>query len=342
MQRGELEHALVALEAALGLRREQGAGDPLDEAQLLSDIGVVQRRLGRNDEAVRNHEQALAAHEAALGPEHPAVAQTLSNLAAAYLAAKRKPEAERAARRSLAIDEAVRGPQHPRLASSLNNLSLILLQQDRHAEAEQAITRAVVIMEGADTQPHTLAIMVSNLALVQHQRHHYREAAQSHRKALALFEEAALDGHPDMAFKLALYGATLEALYELDEADAVLRRAVAMIEDASDEHASVKLEVYVPLGSVSAALGRWDDAIRYAEQALALERVVRIPRSHHAKLEFTLARARWAVPSTRARAIEHAREAARTSARLGSSYAPLRAEVAKWLDEHAPAGPPPE
>src|SRR5262249_49395704 len=140
VQRGEPEPALAAFTAALELR-ERAGGSALARADLLVDIGIAQRKLDRNDEAIRNHERALATYEDALGPAHPVIASPLRTLAVASLAAGRKPEAEQAVRRALAIDEAVLGPSHPDVANGLNTLGMLLGREDRLDEAEAALTR---------------------------------------------------------------------------------------------------------------------------------------------------------------------------------------------------------
>jgi tetratricopeptide (TPR) repeat protein len=55
--------------------------------------------------SLKAHGRALEIREKVLGPEHPAVAQTLNNLAVAYQAHGRTEEALRASSRALAINE---------------------------------------------------------------------------------------------------------------------------------------------------------------------------------------------------------------------------------------------
>ena len=58
----------------------------------------------------------LAIYEAALGPDHPDVAQGLGNLGVFYEKRGRYADAEPLFKRSLAIDEKVLGPDHPYVA----------------------------------------------------------------------------------------------------------------------------------------------------------------------------------------------------------------------------------
>jgi light-regulated signal transduction histidine kinase (bacteriophytochrome) len=56
--------------------------------------------LGRNDEAVKLHEETLAIRERVLGPEHPDTLNSRNNLASAYRAAGRDADAKRVESRS--------------------------------------------------------------------------------------------------------------------------------------------------------------------------------------------------------------------------------------------------
>jgi len=92
-------------------------------------------------------ERALAIDEAALGPDHPAVATDLNNLAWILrdlgLAGEARPLAERA----LAITEAALGPDHPTVAIRLNALALILRDLGLAGEARPLAERAAAITE---------------------------------------------------------------------------------------------------------------------------------------------------------------------------------------------------
>ena len=70
------------------------------------------------------HEQALAARERVLGPDHPDTLQSRNNLATAYRAAGRLDEAISLHEQTLAARERVLGPDHPDTLASRNNLAI--------------------------------------------------------------------------------------------------------------------------------------------------------------------------------------------------------------------------
>jgi tetratricopeptide (TPR) repeat protein len=69
------------------------------------------------------HEQALAARERVLGPDHPHTLQSRNNLALAYQAAGRLDEAISLHEQALAARERVLGPDHPHTLASHDNLA---------------------------------------------------------------------------------------------------------------------------------------------------------------------------------------------------------------------------
>ena len=87
------------------------------------------------DEAISLHEQALAARERVLGPDHPDTLNSRHNLAIAYQAAGRTEEAISLHEQTLAAHERVLGPDHPDTLPSRNNLALAYQAAGRPDEA---------------------------------------------------------------------------------------------------------------------------------------------------------------------------------------------------------------
>ncbi|MCH8111963.1 MAG: tetratricopeptide repeat protein [Proteobacteria bacterium] len=75
-----------------------------------NNLAVLYHVQGRDDEALPLVRRALAIREKVLGPEPPAVGQSLNNLAEIYVQQGRYAEAEPLQHRSLAIREKVLGP----------------------------------------------------------------------------------------------------------------------------------------------------------------------------------------------------------------------------------------
>ncbi len=93
--------------------------------------------------------RAFTIDEAALGPNHPAVAIDLNNLAELYRTQKKYDEAEPLYQQALHINELALGAEHPHVALALNNLALLHKAQEKYAEAKTLYQRALVIYERA-------------------------------------------------------------------------------------------------------------------------------------------------------------------------------------------------
>ncbi len=79
--------------------------------------------MGRATDALPLYARALAIHEAAYGPDHPAVVTDLNNLAGALQDLGRATDALPLLQRALAIAETVYGPDHPSVVLIRRNLS---------------------------------------------------------------------------------------------------------------------------------------------------------------------------------------------------------------------------
>ena len=95
----------------------------LSPSATLRGAGLACPGRRREDEAISLYEQALAARERVLGPDHPSTLQSRSNLATAYRAAGRLDEATSLHEQTLAARERVLGPDHPDTVASRNNLA---------------------------------------------------------------------------------------------------------------------------------------------------------------------------------------------------------------------------
>jgi tetratricopeptide (TPR) repeat protein len=337
--RGDYDQALRTLQQALEIHRAVLPPGDLAIADQLGRIGIVLRKLDDDAQAAAYHEQALAIYEQALGPDHPEVARVLHNLAAAQFRSGSAERAVASTRRAVAIWEAALGRDHVTIATALVNLSVMLVALDRHEQAEQAARDAIERLERSGTQPHTLCAALVALANAQHGRGRYEDAASTHRRAVAAFEQIGLDDHPDLAQELVNFGDTLERLHELQQAEAVLRRALAIFERSPDPplrhlHAIHELLAHVALGRE-----QWAQAVEHAERRIALEPVPVAQPYRVASMYLLLARARWGLGrDARERALADAEQAERVAAELppGEREDRLRREIGAWRAEHEP------
>ena len=256
------EHASIELERF---------GNDESRSYLLGAIAIVHDGRGAYDEAVRLHEEALPLRRAALGPEHPGVAQSLNNLARVQLVRGDYESARRNFDRALAIWEAARGPEHPSVAQTLNNIAAVMLEQGEHEDARPLYERALAIWEnGLGAEHPSVATALNNLALVHRLAGRWDEAEQLHTRALAIHEKSLGPDHPLVATSLGNLAKVVRMRGEVDEALRLHERALAIRERAlGPDH----VHVGTSLGNVAdllRELGRFDEAERLHARVLAI------------------------------------------------------------------------
>jgi Tetratricopeptide repeat len=93
--------------------------------------------------------------EQAVGPEHPALAESLANLAHGYAALGDRVHAEPLYQRALAIQETALGPDHPEVARTLEDYAALLRTAHREGEATALEGRAQAIRAKAAPSPES-------------------------------------------------------------------------------------------------------------------------------------------------------------------------------------------
>lgn len=209
------------------------AGDPrgLLEAGRKHNLGIVYRRGGRYVEAEELHRQSLQAYEAALGPEHPFIADALSSLGHDLAEQGQYVESTEYTNRALQIWERTHGTQHPRFAGGLNDLGFAQMYRAEYEEAEATFLRALAVSEEAfGPEDLHVAVVLSNLGGVQAALGHHEKAREAHRRALAITERELGPEHPDVALELMSLANRAKSLGELAKAEQLFKRALSILE----------------------------------------------------------------------------------------------------------------
>jgi serine/threonine protein kinase len=137
------------------------AGSQATRGAMLEALGATYRGLGLYDKAVSLHSRALAAREAALGPDHPDTISSRNNLANAYAADGRAAEAIALHQTTLKWMESKFSPDFPETFTVRNNLADAYRIAGRTTESI-ALLDAMLTKLGPD-HPDTLTIR-NNLA----------------------------------------------------------------------------------------------------------------------------------------------------------------------------------
>ena len=217
---GNPDAAHEDLELALDLEtRRLGSGHP-SLAAIHEQLGEALLLAGHVDAALARHEQAIAAAEATLGPEHPGTARKLLGRARVH---ERRGDHEAALRddlRVIAVWERTYG-EHPRLIWPLTCAGRVLRKAGELTAARPHYARALAIAERVDSPGHLeVGRALIELGDVDRELGRPDEALALHRRALGLLREGTADAVTwrDLGESLLADGAPAQAVAALERA----------------------------------------------------------------------------------------------------------------------------
>ena len=246
---------------------------PDAQAEIFTVIGRMYRRLGTYDKAQHLLERALIAGQAAFGPEHPGVAQTLNDLGA--LAAEKGDYKTAAAslESALSMRRRIYGPEHTNVADTLAELGRIYQDQGLNDRAEPLHREALAIRRKALGDQHgETAVSLSDLASVLRLRGDLEGAEMLLRQSLEVHRKTRGGAHAMTATTLHDVALVTAAKGDVASAESLFRRAMDTHRKALGESHPL---VAVTLNSLSRILrdqGRYDEAAAALEAALAIAR----------------------------------------------------------------------
>lgn len=201
--------------------------------------------------------KALAEKERRSGPESAEVARAASDLGLFLLKNEDSAAAEEPLRRALLIDER---NQDAAVDADRESLARALEAQGKHGEALELFGRAAA---GADAGAASRAL--EKLAELDPERAHIY-----YEKAIAAEEKASGGAGSRLAMLLQQYAQALRGR-ELDrQAEAPLRRALAVQRDAPNADARITIGLLNSLGHLLEGFRRFDEAEIVEREALAL------------------------------------------------------------------------
>jgi tetratricopeptide (TPR) repeat protein len=171
------------------------------------------------------YERALVICEKALGPEHPALGESLNDLALLLKNPDDLATARPLFERNLAICEKALGPEHPKTAQSVNNLALLLQVAGDLATARPLYERALAMWKNVlgHAHPNTNRAR-SNLAKLLVTSGSAGEALAHSEAAVAAHDRALGANHPWTKDSARVTADALDALGRADEATALRER----------------------------------------------------------------------------------------------------------------------
>ncbi|MCX4243990.1 serine/threonine-protein kinase [Paraliomyxa miuraensis] len=261
---GEYEQAMVLHARALAIREAVHGPNHPEVAIVLSNMGVVQRAMGAHEGAIESYERALAIDTEALSPEHPDIAISLNNIANVRWAQGRYDDALAMHERALAARERALGPDHPEVADSLVNIAAVQRARGEPAEAIALYERALAITRARLGPVHPdVALILHNLGIAHKALSDGERARSEYAEAIRIWEQTKGPRHPEVALALTNLGRLELDTGHVDEAVALLERAVEIHAQTDD----VDVAESIARATLARALRAHGDDRRALEEA---------------------------------------------------------------------------
>ncbi|MFZ5634961.1 MAG: tetratricopeptide repeat protein [Pseudomonadota bacterium] len=269
---GDYKGAEPLVSQALTLRRQLLPAGHAAIAYTLSDLAQIRNDLGEYDSAEALYREALASQEKSLGPGHPDVATTLITLAR-VLKTRRDLEGARALlERALAIRIRTHGERHPMVALNLNDLGRNRFESGDLDGAEAYYRRALAAYRPDDPGRPPVAFNLGELA---EKRGDAAEAERRYRETLAAWRARYGEDHDRVGMVWNRIGALLFRAADKgrwDEAEAAMRRGVAIYRKRLPPEHPKFASALLPLGTLLIARGKRDEGETLLRDAWRLRR----------------------------------------------------------------------
>jgi DNA-binding SARP family transcriptional activator/Tfp pilus assembly protein PilF len=251
-------------------------GDLAGQARALGGLGVVDHGLGRYQEAAENHRQALDLHHRT--GDRGGEANALNNLGSADQHQGRYEQAGDYYGQALA---AFRETGHRAgEAMALDNLGTVARRLGRYEQASRYHLQALALYrQSGDRTGQTWAL--TNLALVDQEEGRYEQAADRGREALVLCREAG-----DLGGEAEVLNSIGRALTASGRAEQALRDHGSALGMACRTGSKIEQAIaHDGLGRARQALGHHAQARAHWEQALTLYAEVGSPEAENVRAE---------------------------------------------------------
>ena len=232
--------------------------------------------MGRYDDAIALHEEALRVLERVLGPEHPDTLGSRNNLAAVYAEAGRYEDAIALHEETLRPMERVLGPEHPDTLASRNNLAAVYADAGRYEEAIALHEETLKVRERVLGPEHPDSLGSSNnLAAAYGEAGRYEEAIALLEETLMMQERVLGWEHPNTLNSRNNLASAYREAGRRKDAIALHEETLRMRERVLGPEHPDTLASRSNLGIAYAHVGRHEEAIALLEETLKVrERVL--------------------------------------------------------------------
>lgn len=245
--------------------------DPVLKAELLERVGRSYTQLGKDDIAMKMHEDALELRQKVLGPAHQDTLTSWHSLATMHTTLGKYKQAEHMHRHVLREREKSLGFKHPDTLSSLDDLGNVLHDLGRYKEAERVHVRALCLRQErfGDRHIDTLHSM-NNWALVLGALGRHEEAENVHARELEICREIRGPRHPETFNSMNNLALTIRNRGRYKEAEKLFRECLDLRQQELGPKHSNTLNSLNNLALVLGDLEEFEEAEKLHRQELKL------------------------------------------------------------------------
>ena len=227
-RQGRFAEGLASIRAAAALSNGLGAQGLAEQARDHQLEALLLARLARYEEADAAFRDAITRAEAAYGKEHSQLAIVHNDYAVMLLDHQASVAGEREARIGLDMRRKRLGPQHAAVGESLTILGIALRQQGKLDDSAAVLGEALAIQRAALGPRHpAVASTLNSLANLAMGQQDFPRMVELLSESRAIFQENHLDDSPQGRTIESNLGIGLTRLERLDEAEPLLRAALA-------------------------------------------------------------------------------------------------------------------
>lgn len=186
---------------------------------------------GKRDEGLALLEESYAIYVEVRGENDPDTVNVLNNIGLAYQELGRFDEALAKHQRALEIFTALMGPEHPSVAHANHAIAATLSALNRPDEAIEKYRLSIEIWEKRLAPEHpTVAMAHYNIGYIHQMEDRSKEALKVYLHAIGLLEQSLGRDHFNTAMAVHNAGSVHHDLAELEQAQALLERSLAVFE----------------------------------------------------------------------------------------------------------------
>ncbi|MCR9243476.1 MAG: tetratricopeptide repeat protein [bacterium] len=237
-------------------------------------IGLTYRGQGRYEAAAEHFAVGLRMYREQHPDGHADVARSLRLLGSVRSSLGGHDEALALLREALAMEEELRqheGVEAREFVRTHGSLAVALIRAKRFEAAEKHARSAIAELRAAYPEAEEdLAILTVNLAKIQRARGDEAGALASYRHCVEVFERVLAPDHPNIGLAKNNLGFLLAALGQKQEAEPILRAAVANLRSALPDPHSTVADACLNLSTVLGPNGKGDEAVAMARESVRI------------------------------------------------------------------------